>query len=481
VNGTTYSATVRGGSSGVKDVAGNALNADFTWSFTTTVAAAACPCSLWTNATVPAVAAAADPNAVELGLQFQADVNGAITGIRFYKGAGNTGAHVGHLWTSSGTLLASVAFANETATGWQQATLATPVAITAGTTYVVSYYAPVGQYAVNTSYFTAAVANAPLRALADGASGGNGVYKYGASGFPTQSYNRSNYWVDVVLNTAVAPDTTPPTVSGMSPTSGTTGVPTGTTVQATLSEAMNAATLSPSSVTLRDAAHTLVAAGVSYNSGTFTATLTPSSPLVLGTTYTATVKGGASGVQDVAGNALVADVSWSFTTAAQFACPCSLWSNATTPTVAATPDASAVEVGVKFRATANGFITGLRFYKGSGNNGPHVGHLWTSSGTLLASVTFTNETATGWQHVNVSTPVAITANTTYVVSYNAPGGRYAFDPQYFSAALTNAPLRALADGEEGGNGVYQYGAGGFPAQTYNASNYWVDVVFTTTP
>ena len=93
----------------------------------------------------------------------------------------------------------------------------------------------------------------PLPALADGASGGNGVYKYGTSGFPTQTFNASNYWVDVVFNTTVPPDTTPPTVSGKSPASGATGVPTGTTVQATFSEAMNAATISTSSFTLRDA------------------------------------------------------------------------------------------------------------------------------------------------------------------------------------------------------------------------------------
>jgi hypothetical protein len=82
--------------------------------------------------------------------------------------------------------------------------------------------------------------------------------------------------------------------------------------------------------------------------------------------------------------------------------------------------------------------------------------------------------------VNFSTPIAITANTTYVVSYRAPRGHYAADEQYFTAAYTNAPLRALADGEQGGNSVYRYGASGFPTQTYNAANYWVDVVFTPT-
>src|SRR5882724_4602790 len=97
------------------------------YSITVSVQPLPCPCSIWDNATTPAVAAASDPNAVELGLKFQATVNGSITGIRFYKGTGNTGTHVGHLWTSSGTSLASVTFTNETATGWQQATLATPV------------------------------------------------------------------------------------------------------------------------------------------------------------------------------------------------------------------------------------------------------------------------------------------------------------------------------------------------------------------
>jgi hypothetical protein len=388
---------------------------------------------------------------------------------------------VGHLWTSNGTLLASVTFTNETATGWQQAPLPPPVAITANTTYVASYHAPVGRYAINEPYFTTAFVKAPLRALADGVAGGNGVYKYGASGFPTQTFNASNYWVDVVFNTTVPPDNTPPTVSGQFPASGATNVPTGTTVQATFSEAMDAATITTNSVTLRDSTGTLVAAGVSYDHGTLTATLTPNSPLVKGTTYTVTVKGGSGGVEDIAGNALAADVSWSFTTVAQFQCPCSLWNNATIPTVEAAPDGSAVELGMKFHAEENGLITGLRFYKGSGNNGPHVGNLWTSNGALLASATFTNETATGWQQVNLSNPIAITANTTYVVSYHTPSGFYAFDPHYFSEDFTNSPLRALADGEQGGNAVYRYGASGFPTQTYNSANYWVDVVFTPNP
>ena len=69
----------------------------------------------------PATVTAQDPNAVELGMKFAADVNGSVTGVRFYKGPNNTGAHVGNLWSSSGQLLATVTFTNETASAAEAA------------------------------------------------------------------------------------------------------------------------------------------------------------------------------------------------------------------------------------------------------------------------------------------------------------------------------------------------------------------------
>src|SRR6185437_4710844 len=93
-------------------------------------------------------------------------------------------------------------------------------------------------------------------------------------------------------------------------------------------------------------------------------------------------------------------------------CPCSVWTSSTVPSIPFNPD-SALEVGMKFRSDVAGFITSVRFYKGSGNTGTHVGHLWSSTGTNLGSVTFTNETASGWQQADFSSPVAISANTTY--------------------------------------------------------------------
>jgi hypothetical protein len=85
--------------------------------------------------------------------------------------------------------------------------------------------------------------------------------------------------------------------------------------------------------------------------------------------------------------------------------------------------------------------------------------MWSNGGTLLASATFTSETASGWQEVIFANAVPVTANTTYVVSYFAPQGHYSFDAGYFaSSGVSNSPLQALQDGTDGANGVYSYNA-----------------------
>jgi hypothetical protein len=434
-----------------------------------------CPCQMFSNSSVPVTPSANDPSAVELGVKFRSDVDAYVTGIRFYKGTGNTGTHTGSLWTSTGTRLASATFTLETATGWQQVSFATPILIAANTTYVASYYAPNGRYAADTSYFAAAgVDSPPLHALRAGVDGENGVYRYGAGGgFPTNSYRAENYWVDVVVTTNTGPDTTPPAITATAPAAGTNGNPTTTPVRATFSEAVQ-----PSSISfvVRDAANAATSGSVAYDAPSRTATFTPASPLPGSTTFTATV----AGAQDAAGNTM-APHTWSFTTAAPpGTCPCSIWTGSTVPATAAEADPGAVELGVKFRADLDGYITGVRFYKGAGNNGTHVGNLWTTSGTRLATATFTNESETGWQQVTFPTPVAVAANTTYVASYHAPLGHYAADGGYFAGGGADSPpLHALASGVDGSNGVYAYGPGGFPSQSYNNTNYWVDVVFVT--
>ena len=88
-------------------------------------------------------------------------------------------------------------------------------------------------------------------------------------------------------------------------------------VTATFSAAIDPATLTVSTfVLVRQGTTTPISAVVTYDSTTNKATLQPSANLLASTTYTATLKGGPTGIKDLAGNPLAADQSWSFTTAA---------------------------------------------------------------------------------------------------------------------------------------------------------------------
>jgi hypothetical protein len=171
-------------------------------------------------------------------------------------------------------------------------------------------------------------------------------------------------------------------------------------------------------------------------------------------------------------------------------CPCSIFGTAT-PGGLDSGDGTSIEVGLKFKTDTFGIVTGVRFYKASANTGTHVGNLWTSTGQLLASATFTGESASGWQQVTFGQPVPINPNTTYVVSYFAPKGHYSQDNKYFDTVpptggtwknADSPPLHALQNTNGVTNGIYTYaGASTFPTSTYDAQNYWVDVVFSPSP
>ena len=417
--------------------------------------------------TTPATTAVeTDEGEVELGVKFSSGVAGTVTGIRFYKGTTNTGTHIGSLWSASGTLLASATFENETASGWQQVNFSTPVDISPNTTYVAGYLAPHGHYAVTRPGFLfAGVSNPPLQALATSPFSGNGVYAYGPTSpyytssfpFPTETYEATNYSVDVDF----APATPVPSA------------PTGVTASAATSQALVSWTAPASSgdgpitgyeVTpyVGPTAQTPLEVGPGATSAIVKG-------LTNGTSYTfkvtaANVAG--SGPPSAASGAVVPhDTIFDFTTPATIS-----------------TEAASLELGVKFSSDLAGTVTGIRFYKGTANTGTHTGSLWSASGTLLASATFENETASGWQQVNFSTPVDISPNTTYVASYFDPAGYYAYGPYEFAlAGVSNPPLQALASlVSEGtaGNGVYAYSTTStFPTSSYHSANYWVDVDF----
>ena len=459
-NGTTYTFTVTATNAVGTGPASAASNA-------VTPSATLCTsCTIWPSTATPANPSLGDTASVEVGVKFTSDSSGSITGVRFYKGASNTGTHVGNLWTASGTKLASATFTGESGSGWQQVSFATPVTITAGTVYVASYFAPAGHYAGDGGYFSlSGVGSPPLQALQDGVSGGNGVYAYSsASTFPSSSYNATNYWVDVVFSgTATTPGA--PTNVTASAGDGSAGVswtaPSngGSTITSyTVTPFVGTTAQTPTTVTGNPPASNVTVTG-----------------LTNGTSYTFKVS-----ATNAAGTGPASAASNAVTPSSSGGCAaCTIWSASTAPVNPSTSDTSAVQLGVKFTADRNGSITGIRFYKGTGNTGTHVGTLWTSTGTKLASATFAGETATGWQQVTFATPVAITAGTVYVASYYAPAGHYAADGGAFASGVDNPPLHALRDGVSGGDGVYAYGTStSFPSNTFNSTNYWVDVVFS---
>jgi len=490
-----------------------------------------CPCSIWSGSSTPANPDGNDPTPIEVGVKFRADADGSILGVRFYKSTANTGTHIGHIWTSSGTLLGTATFSSESSSGWQQVNFSSPISVQANTTYVISYYTPTGHYAADPYFFAqSGVNNAPLHALASGVDGQNGVFLYPPTGvqggFPSSSNLSANYWVDVVYTSSNTYDISG-TISGAGG-AGATITLSGTEAATTITDASGhysfngvvngTYTVAPSN---QGVTFTPTSQSVTVNSGlvsnvNFTAVV--SNPLSI----SGTIAGGAGATVQLSGTAVAtttADASGNYSiggllngsyalspvesgfiftpgsqnvvlsgssaTGINFQaqlCNCtSIWQPTATPALIDSNDATPIEVGVKFRADTPGSVTAVRFYKAPTNVGSHIGHLWTSSGTLLGTANFTSETASGWQQMTFPSPIQIAANTTYVVSYYAPSGHYSADTNYFvTAGIDSPPLHALANGVDGPNGVYLYTSsqtGAFPTNTYSATNYWVDVLY----
>jgi hypothetical protein len=131
----------------------------------------------------------------ELGMKFRSSKAGQILAIRYWKAASETGSHTGKIWTGNGSaILASVAFTNETGSGWQQQTLDPPLDIQPNTTYVVSVNAN-SHFPISYQTLGTAIVNQDLSSVADG---NNGLFG-NPNSFPSNSYQNSNYFRDVLF------------------------------------------------------------------------------------------------------------------------------------------------------------------------------------------------------------------------------------------------------------------------------------------
>jgi O-glycosyl hydrolase len=344
--GTTYTATI---TTGAQSAQGAALSANDSWSFTTVAAPA------------PTVTAATPANAstgVAIGTSVTVTFNEAmnastITGSTFTLtgpgGATITGIMGYDATTFIASLVPSVPLANNTT---YTATITTGVQSAQGAALAANY---------TWSFTTIAVAQAA------------------------------------------------PTVTAVTPAASATGVAVNTSVTATFSEAMNAATITSSTFMLTAQGGGAVAGSVAYSSGTSTATFDPASNLAYGTTYTATITTAAT---SSTGTALAANYTWTFTTVEQ-------------PTVAATTPSNAatnVPVGQALTATFSqqmnsSTITASTFTLSAIGGAAVAGVVSYSTATAIATFTPNTALASGTEYTATITTgaqslagVALTAN-----------------------------------------------------------------------
>lgn len=175
----------------------------------------------------PRIAAASDPASVVLGVKFAPTQAGTISALQYYQGPKDSGITTATLWSASGTALATAPVKATRSVGWHTVPLAKPVKVSAKTTYVASYLATKGGYAVTQNVLDKAKVLGGFAVPANA-----GVYRYGrTNALPTSTFKGSNYMVDIVFSATGTAGTTPTptptaTTSSPRPTSTPTTTPT---------------------------------------------------------------------------------------------------------------------------------------------------------------------------------------------------------------------------------------------------------------
>ena len=432
------------------------------------------PSNLFGHQDGPATVVTNDSATYELGVRFIASADGVVNSLRYYRGladAGDTDIRTLNIWTADGVNLGAVQVRSDPGmVGWQIGTLASGVALEAGQTYVVSYGTE-QNYAFTNGFF-ASLWSGPDGTLS-AAAGGNGVYAAGGTGlFPTQSYNNSNYWVDL----SFAPDETTPNEAPVFTSSADVSVAEEQTRAAQLTATdENGDSLTYSIAGGADAAQF----ALDPTTGLLTFVSAPD--------FEDPSDAGGDNVYDVIvavndGHGATVQQAMTVTvvniTGEPSADASHLFSQADQPAATSLADPTDYELGVRFTAAEDGSITHLTYYRGAGDandTDTRTLNLWTEAGVNLGSVTVTSVPGqTGWQTAALPSPIAVQAGQVYVASYGTQQN-YAYTSGYFADDHTGDDQVLTAPA---GNGVFSAGGtGGFPTQSYNDTNYWVDVAF----
>ena len=277
---TVLVATVKGGSAGVRDVAGNPLGADRTWSFTTgTQSCAAVQVPDTTSPTVILTVPDAGAPAASINTKVAATFSEAMNPATL------SGATVSLTNTSLG--------------------VAVPGTVSYSTTANTVTFTPTGGVLAPNSVFTATVTTGATDLAGNALAGNTAVFP--ATGNQVWSFT-----------TGAAPDVVPPSVIAVSPLDASVGVCLTSTLSATFSEPLDAASVN-STTFLVTAAGVAVPGVVTYDAPSRMARFVPANAagFAANTVLVATVKGGSAGVRDVAGNPLGADRTWSVSTGVQ--------------------------------------------------------------------------------------------------------------------------------------------------------------------
>ena len=317
---TTYQVMIVGGSTGVKDVNGNALSANKSWTFkTVTPPETTIDSTTGPDGTVASDSASFAFSSTKANSTFKCSLDGstfaACSSPKDYPGPLSQGNHTFRVRAID-------------ATGTQDPTPASrswSVDTNVPSAPAITSPQEKGFVSANFTLSGSAEPNVTVEVYEGMTSkgttqaNGSGVWSNALSGVSEGTHTYTATATDTAGNTSSASntrtltvDTIAPTINNLSPADAATDVSPTTNVTATFSEGMDPTTLTTSTFILKEqGSSSQLGAAISYDSTANKATLDPSADLTLNTTYTATLS---TGVKDAAGNTLAQERSWTFTT-----------------------------------------------------------------------------------------------------------------------------------------------------------------------